>query len=421
MTVLPLTTGIVLFVCGLVAGYLFTYREQSRDESLQIDLCEDNERLQDALEREREFALELQQANELLKGKQELLQQLCNDLQAEKEARSFDDSLSGSERTKEVAEAKELQARLAEETQRRLKTEDEYRVFKHNQLQEAADREAEFQEKLSVANSLTEKLEQELGTYRLQLEQKDQLLAAFNSRIGGFSGEKQRLEAALNQLRKDLDEQTAKLREAEQNAVALSEDKQGLTRQIEEWRNRVLEQQREIDELAEGRRRSREHDGEDNLLIASLRKRSANQERNIRRLREQAERDKTAFMQNQQQWLDAEQRLRSEIAVLTQQLERVQQNLISAKNEIADVHEDWVGDSQAIAKQAEPRLRSLLQQRDQAMLECRRMREQLDIAKINVKQNEDTIRKLRRERAAFLLKLNQSTEEKGGDLDRQAA
>ena len=78
-------TGLILFISGFVIGYLFTYREQVQEASEQIDLDDEIERLRDTIDSERIYSFELKQENDKLIGNLHLLQQLCDDLESERE------------------------------------------------------------------------------------------------------------------------------------------------------------------------------------------------------------------------------------------------------------------------------------------------------------------------------------------------
>ncbi len=467
----PVLTGLSLVFAGILVGYFLWFRDRNEQLALCQQLTIEKERLsgetRDQASRiaEQEELLERRQANA------SSMQQLCDDLLASREKTMQHASELESELYSARRRLDQAREQLTVECRMRAKSEESTHVVKQQFMESAAISEREWRDKidqavaralqfeadlarltathnqtadqLHLANASVAELKSELGAQRHMLEiaktnaaglEKEyvSLETSLRSQIGQLN-EARGQAAAANSANKLAEESLAECR---REIVVLRESVQRLEEDLNtanKFKSRCAAVEQTLDQektkyqtLLVERETAVENHSSLEMALKALKKRSENQESTMGALRAQLEiaskRVHEVTKTNEQTRAELEQAAQERMAqlqALQTQLAESESNRLTLELSIKSFSEQNKGlehaieqlkldsESRDVSEELRMRLDSVLRQRDNAFDQITELNEQSAQLKRHMQGSEQTIRNLRRERGAVLLRNRQ--------------
>lgn len=466
MLLLPLITGLVLFFAGIVIGYLFSYQSSAVDEDLESerDQLANDLKIQQTATGELGSELQKQTAKiQLLdelcqdfKDKKKSADQQIIDLQAnlttqskltdEASTRLADESSRRAQLEERLHELRsthveslnqqknDWRERMDKKNERIIRLENEVERLKNTgervteKLQQAESRvgtlESDLENQqilLQTATTNASGLEKEYISLETSLKSHSELLNEARGKAAAATSARELAEDAVKDLRQQLEYQQEKLVQLDDLKRTNSSSEKRITElqgSLETARNQLAEVSTRRDEAVAAKQSAQ-------AVIASLKKRTENQEMAIRTLRNsseqlttrvQLEADSRKELDTNLNQMRRQFEMQSEAYEnLERQHEELKTALTKKSNDYNELEELKAAELESIAsdmsaeleqknKEFQERIQLTITQRDQALTECNELREQLQRLQAIARHNETTIRNLRKERGAVLMR-----------------
>ncbi len=455
--VFPFITGLTLILAGILVGYFLWFRERDQSKS-NAALSLENRRLMDELEQLKNSNLAHRESVAMSAEKIQSLEQLCDDLMQARNTVEQQNLVLDNEIDTARKQLRSANEQLVDERNRRVQLSEELLATQKQHLQSSSDVEREtrqFQSELArqteINVDLEKRLEQISREYsQLKSEWQAQSESAHVSKIISSDLEKEQIRLQTN-----LTSQLQLLEAARSEAATANSAKQMLESAYQESQQRCNEQSKrltrletEVREYSEFKNRA-EHlelalellqERTDSLL--SQRDDFANQkgrfESEAKALQIRVENQQTTIEQLRSQTQATDDRRRNHHQNLLKQIESLESTINRQQQEKSqllvqvDEQQAWrqknndaikrISEENAnlIAKVAEfekidreslmaseeykARIASVVAQRDAALREVQSLQSDMERMQNHAKSNEETIRSLRRERGAILMR-----------------
>jgi len=386
---LPIMTGLFLVFAGILIGYFLWFRDRSDEDQQHSHLTCENDRLTHQLSEQRSIRSELEERISKLSGKIQVLQGLCDDLVTGRESTSQErmdlraDVLS---LNRQLAEARD---RLNEENARRTQLQDENHRLTQLQLDQQLQRLEQLQ-----ANAI------ETESLRNRCAALEQNIVGYDARIEATLQERDQAKQSESTALKTI----GGLRTRTENQEITIRD---LRTRLESFQHQVQEQEMKMAELSENLRISTEQYRQQFAARMAL-------EETVRLSQNELQTQSTQFESATNRLLDERQELSNRLATADERnaeiilrLDQCTVELHQCEARIAEFN-DQIPAMQSAVQLQTVRVAHLTQQRDNAMIKLHELEGRFRRLEAHTKANEETIRTLRRERGAVLIRSRQN-------------
>ncbi|HMO14041.1 MAG TPA: hypothetical protein PKD64_13795 [Pirellulaceae bacterium] len=443
--ILPLMTGLILFFSGIVIGYLFTYRDRSGEDELRDKLIEENERLKQETFEQRCVNDELEDQLRERQSKITLLQQVCDELESEQHTYEKRYQKLESELSSAQLLTNEVRKLLADESRYRNEANDLLHDQQQKHLQELANVENQWREKISRSEALIVQRDQELSQLKVtnariseqlnlaetenakldsELRNHRAIIETAKQNANGLEREYVSLESSMQTYTELLNEARGKVAAAELARNLAQEALEDLRGQYRAQLDRItkLEQQssdlsatklrcsvleqslenanQRMTQIIAERDAALEAEKKALILIGGLQKRTENQEITLRSVREQiVDRDNkiSDLLARAEHFQTALEQARQVHLISVEAHADTQREMSLGQVRVQEL-EARIQGMEAAQEEWQTRASHLVAQRDQAFHESLRLRGQIDQISAEIKEHKQTILSLRDER-----------------------
>lgn len=394
----PALTGLSLVLAGILIGYFLWFRDRAEQLQLARTLATDNERLGSELLQLRQQSSELENKLETRNSKTEHIQQLCDDLmesreQAFQRSRELESELSATRRSLD-----ETREQLTAECQLRSQSETGLHRLRQQHLESTTDQQSKWKSDLDRSNARAQQLQRELKQSGDQQQSMAEKLHASKSRIAELESELAAQQQLLNKAKQNvagLEQEHVSLESSVRSQIELLNESRGQAASANSARQLAEELLASAKDQNNQLQAELEKARETAAALNSVGSRCAALEESLKNERarcEEVSRERSSIGRSLSQ-------LQSTFAGVQKRSENQESTIRALRQQVAE----HVASLDA-AEETQKRIASLIGQRDQALEQVQLLGDEIRLMKKHARANEQTIRNLRRERGAVLMR-----------------